>query len=816
MNSKGTEGWAAGEYGPFFQYKENQWKPFNNTGEAAIMAINSLRLNDDGIEGWSVGNSGRIFHYNESQWKLFQQAAKLPREDLESVWLNSSGTEGWAVGDKGEIIQLDGNQWKWHSFSKRLNRDSHYYSIWLNEEGTEGWAVGTSLVAGRWVSGIIYYDGDQWYEDLQVNNPRSNSLYSIQMNKDGTRGWGVGSSGTIVRYFSRNIDNATLEYDNEDELHHLKGKFILHSKHKLKGSVKEKKAVTVELINEEVNAAVSLETTLLKMTDTRYQFSFINSDKVLSGLRNRRCHLLIKMNYDHPSLPVEATYKTRSFYITGAPGWHKYIKISLLFMILNIVLALLATSSGWIRRLILHPVGSTVVGLIIWKYLVIDLLIHFVKPIRLGLFRDYRKEVKKAVYIETWESKIYIPPSIKLPGKPPAASTRDEVQYKKTLKQILQTHKKQLWLIVGQSGLGKTALLENWARYALELKKIPILIPLGSNLLPAEEAAAAMSQYGDIDVKADVAFDLLKAGDFLIMLDGFNEDMTPDITREFVRQVSKRNHVIMTSQYTPNWISIVKISSVTLEPFGAEQLTKLMPEEFSQKLLESDYLKDLAGLPQTAELLASYVKRHNTIPPLRLDVFRNLRTNLETKYSGELLNLEYMAWELFQKNEKPFEFTNALPEEFCDSAVIEGILTKTGRKYRFRHEIIHRFFVAMYLWSNDRQPIEKLHQQLGKGIGKESWNNTLEFLGEFYAEKAVENETFAGTYYQFLEETANFSIIIYAESLFPQLARLYTLDWLKKDLKFIFWSVQKMAPIAANAKGFVKEPENCRAAEGRE
>ena len=213
-------------------------------------------------------------------------------------------------------------------------------------------------------------------------------------------------------------------------------------------------------------------------------------------------------------------------------------------MVFNFALVILAIPVTWVRTVILHPVGSAVIGLIVGKYLIIDFLTRFVYPIKMAMFKDYRKNLKTAPALKEWGKRLYIPPHIQIPEQASSIHEQDEDEWKKVFETILTKPKKRLWLVLGKSGLGKTALMEKWTDYALTLKKTPVLVPLGSDLSTQEEVAASMAQYGDIDVKPEVAFGLLKGGGFVILLDGFNEDHNPGKTREFVRQVSKRNHVV--------------------------------------------------------------------------------------------------------------------------------------------------------------------------------------------------------------------------------------------------------------------------------
>jgi len=259
--------------------------------------------------------------------------------------------------------------------------------------------------------------------------------------------------------------------------------------------------------------------------------------------------------------------------------------------------------------------------------------------------------------------------------------------------------------------------------------------------------------------------------------------------------LAKRNHVIMSSQSDPKWDKFLETSNIALKPFGREQLLKLMEDGWVDELLGADYLSDLAELPHTAQLLADYIKENNRLPHLRLDIYRTLRKNLEN--DSQILNLEAKAWNLFKENRKVFTPDNSVPAPFCELAMENGILTKAGDGYQFRHELIHRFFVVCYLQRQNRKPLEEWYEEVHGGLGRGYWSDTLELWSELYAERASVDHQAKESYYQFLKAAANFSSQIFAERLYPQVQRLYRTGALGKDAQFIEWAADLMAPGAA-------------------
>jgi len=463
--------------------------------------------------------------------------------------------------------------------------------------------------------------------------------------------------------------------------------------------------------------------------------------------------------------------------------------------VFNFLLILLVIPFPWARRVIFHPVGIVALRLVVGKYLVTDFLFRFVQPVRMALFQNYRQNFARAPLLKWWETHLYIPQHLELPGFKLESNEEEKEEWKTVFDALLSQPTGRLWLLLGKSGLGKTALLEKWVYQSLKQRETPIFIPLGGDLSPSDEARAVMEQYGDINVKADTALDFLKAGRFIILLDGFNEDRKPAVTREFARQLVKRNHVIMSSQIDPKWEKFLETSNIVLKPFGREQLLKLMERHWVDELLAADYLSDLTELPHTAQLLANYIKENNRLPHLRLDIYRTLRKNLEN--DTQILNLEETAWSLFKENRKIFTPDNSVPAPLCELAMKDGILTKAEDGYQFRHELIHRFFVVCYLERQNRRPLEEWYEDVHVGLGRGYWSDALELWSELYAEPASVNQHAKETYYQFLKEAANFSSQIFAERLYPQLQRLYRTGALEKDAQIIEWAASLMAPAAA-------------------
>ena len=707
---------------------------------------------------------------------------------LSAVWFDATGQQGWAVGGGGTLLQYVDGAWQQDTQGSAVTRN-HLYAVWFDATGQQGWAVG---VGGT----LLQYVDGAWQQDTQGSAVTRNHLTAVWFDATGQQGWAVGVGGTLLQYLTQPIGPVSLESEQPESQRKLDGQYKLTFSSRIAGEP------ILQLIGpQNLPRLTQAMSKVVKTNNMPPQFD-IEFSKLppdfLESLEGKECRLQIDVTYAHPSFPVQVIYQSEPFYMVADPWWWPWgIVVPLSVVFFNMGAVLLAIPWSWCRWFILHPVGSAALGLIVGKYVVTYPLLRLVRPIRLGLFREYRRQLRDSPAIREWQQRMYVPPSVHLPAAEQQPAGSDTEQWQHALTTILSQPTRRLWLVQGKSGLGKTALLEQWLRYALTLGKTPLLIALGSEVSAQEEARALVAQYGDVEVKPEVAFDLLTGGGFVILLDGFNEDRTPTQTREFVRQVAKRNHVIMTSQIDPHWDRILEIERIELEPFGPKQLKQLLTPTWVDQLLAAKHFADLAQLPYTAQLLAIFINTNQKLPELRLDIYRDLRKNLDA--DSQILNLEELAWTLFTQNAKSFTVETKIPEDLCSMAVRDGILTRVSEAYRFRHERIHRYFVACYLDRQDEQSLEKWHENIASGLGRDYWADVLELWGELYAERASTNHVAIPLYYDFLREVAAFRAQIFAERLYPQLERLYTTGTLEEDTAFLRWAASKLAPLAAAA-----------------
>jgi photosystem II stability/assembly factor-like uncharacterized protein len=205
------EGWAVGEGGLIFHYRDNQWQRVDSPTENNLESIDMVSVN----EGWAVGSKSTILHYRHATWTLVSETVSpvwmadiaWPDEDTgwgvgaDGVWRHINGTwqpidtpdefdgafdvdmvdpeEGWFAGSE---MLWHYNQGTWQSY-----RPGARAIDMINQQ--EGWAVGAN---GR----ILKYEHGQWQE---VASPTNASLQAVSMASQ-QEGWAVGDEGTMLHY----------------------------------------------------------------------------------------------------------------------------------------------------------------------------------------------------------------------------------------------------------------------------------------------------------------------------------------------------------------------------------------------------------------------------------------------------------------------------------------------------------------------------------------------------------------------------------------------------------------------------------------
>lgn len=820
LNDTGTQGWALGEGGVVLRYIQGAWEPNAKASAAKDQSLSALWLNNAGTKGWAAGKGPDgpvVLHYTQGGgWQKDPKANDVILRDrlhpLNAIWLNDAGTQGWAVTDGGgdEIVgsvvrytQREG----WHRDDQASGvTDKPLWALWMNSSGTQGWAAGAGGIVLR------YTKRDGWHRDPTASIATDHQIYALRLTSDGTQGWAVGESGVILRVIGTRIELPTMKPSGTADLSTLQGTFRLSFQRQIPTieSVKLLKPKSdINLLNdpdyyELRHSGVSNRSFDLTLNDKATQ---------LRAIHKGPHRLRIAADYGQTDAPFTVWFDA-PFTITP-PNPNREIKLwsSVAvpsFILLNVFFVGLATQFAWARRFVLDPLGANIIGLIVGKYLIINALIRFVPPIRRALFRDYRRDLLKAPALAEWRSqRKYVPPAITF-GAAELDEDSDWPKWRIAIDYMLRSPEKGVWLVVGQSGLGKTALLENWTNAVLDAGKTPLLIRLNSNLSASAEATALMNQYGGIPYLSsktgdvELADRLLGEGGFVILLDALNEDATPDSTARFVRRMLGRNLIVLTSQFKPvkpGWRN-VKFLPVTLEPFGPWQLGQLLPGGWLSDVLKADYLGNVIRLPETSKLLARYIEANHKLPPSLLAIYEDLCAPIIGK--SKMLNLEQVAWQCFCTNTDQFDPSDAVPaDEICDPAVESGLLTRRqeGKRaaYRFAHERVHRYLVARYLVRQDTKPLEEWDAKVATGLDRRRWADVLEFWGAMIAETPGGASKASQDYRRFLKSVAIFEHTIFAERLYPQYERLRDAGQIEADVLFERWAASQMAKAIASA-----------------
>lgn len=785
MNRSGTSGWVVGEHGTIWRFNRRMWYSPAEANMITSKTLYSICLSDDGLEAWAVGEDGVILHCQDSVWEYAALPGAVTDRNLLAVWCRDDGAKCWAIGRDGVIVHCDNGEWEVSVPPGRITSNDLNY-MWIAKSGI------TALIVGENGTLLRYMD-NAWSRVFGPGDLAEIDLVSVRLNEEGTAGWILGSygaataaHGAIFQY--RLLSDAAPILNVVDEID-FKGLWTITLG-------PEAEHLQLEIVDRE--RGVRLDRGLYDLypaSDDSLTWNVVFNNvpsRLEDDLRGKSWYSILTVDYAvHP--PIRRTYVSDEFEVVPSPKWHTRLYWAILaVVVLNGLLMMAAIRFSWARRLVLHPLGSKLLGLMIGRYVFVNFLIRFVRPVRLALFREYRRGLRKAPELQKWLRQVYIPPKLVFSSSGRLVSERWIAEYTGFFRELLKQPHRRIYWIKGASGLGKTALTEKWLGLSLDMKQTPFLIHLGDGNRPEETASSLMEQYGDICVTADEAADMLASGGFVVLIDGFNETQSYEGIWEFIRQVSRRNLVVVNGQVRGHQ-SFLGIDDIELHPFGEEQLKQLIKGYWANLLLKTKHLADLVQLPYTAKLIASYVTKYDRLPSLRLDVYRDLVASLDGDY---LMNLEKEAWRLFKKNQRVLEASGSVPVEFCDASVRSGVLTKSGKNYLFRHDKTHRFFVARYLDRQERQTLEYWNRQVDEGLGKRYWIDVLELWGELFAERARAGKGACDRYHGFQRDVANFDISVFASRLYPQIQRLYNAGLLQKNLEFIEWAANRLTGLA--------------------
>jgi hypothetical protein len=671
LAADGATGWAVGEGGEVVSYANHAWTADRKASALTRAMLRSVCVSADGLRGWAVGEGGAVLALEGSSWNVRSNLiAASGGARFGRVWCSSDGRTALAQVDSSRSRVFSLPTGVWQRFVG-AGQGGGFRSLWIGPEGTiweptmeamlrwapsasaalqepidpkplfidsltltsdlhRGWAAGESLFVRR---------GGGWLRDEQFGSLTKSFIRSISIAKQENDGWAVGVHGAVLRYRPIPVGSIRMTPSVSAALDRFQGSFDLSFPAPL-GELP-----TFALYTEDKpDAPQSLSSTEYQLErldpSTSFRLTFQPQAAVRAGqLKGERCALEVRAHYYHPSLPLDVTYRSDAFYLAGMSWERRAIYAGLGVVALNFMLLLGAMRFAALRKVVLNPAAANVAGLVVAKYLVTDQVIRHVRMVRLALFRDYRRRLSDSVALR-WQDRLYVAPQVEVAGCVQAGAVRwaAEPAWRQVFRVILGQPRRRLWLVEGPSGLGKTALLEQWLAMALEIGATPLLISLRGSSPAIHEAAVLLSQHGDVKISDELALSLVESGGFVLLLDGLNEDGSPEATRDFVRIVSRNNLVVLTSQFDPRWEASITTCRISLKPFGREQLVQLLDPSWADRILASATLSsEVARLPVTAKLLAQCIRKQGILPRARLDIYRGLLAGLE---GGQLLNLE--------------------------------------------------------------------------------------------------------------------------------------------------------------------------------
>jgi hypothetical protein len=640
------------------------------------------------------------------------------------------------------------------------------------------------------------------------------------LDAEGRRGWAVGASGVVLSLTQAEAGNVVIDADAVN--------FAGVARIQFEGSVPLK--VRLSILDHDGATLVPDDphffTIRQRAGESRqYEVHFESKAReTAAGHAGQPFQLRVAADFGDAYAPTEVVFVSNQ-YVKGSYWLLPYIYGVGALLLINVTLVAAAVLSNSARRMALDPTIRTLVGVGIFRYLLTEPLLVYVPAVRKALFRDYRQHLRGHPQLARWDENEYIMPMIssRLLGLAPPQADLDrnkrnrematgegaaleagaECPIGRVLDAMLAESNARglVFLIEGQSGLGKSAFLQQVARAALLRGMTPLLLPLGSESAPDQEVATLMSEYGDMNVSASMAMDIVDGGGFIILMDALNEDRHPQETLRFIRKARKRNLLLLSSQVSPSFPQTIPIEYLNLAPFGRAQLERVLPAGWLDRVLEASYLAPIAGLPITALLLGAYISRHSCLPASDFAIYSSLSDGLN---ENEVLNLEQVAWALFTENGQQLKSDDRLTEEFCEYAVRKNVLTRrsVGKDvvYRFLHERVHRFFVARYLRRQDERALSKWHEKLVPGLGKMYWADVIEFLAATYALSEQTIGVRTHEYVSFLQEAAEFAPRAFSDRLYVQYQRYRDAGVVSPDPNFQDWAASFLSELVSGKR----------------
>ena len=827
LKEDGSKGWAVGSDGVVLTYESGRWSLHPGSEAVTDKSLNAVSFSDDAKLGWAVGDDGIVLRHEEGNWLIDKSGLEIATS-LYTIWTKSRGlhTRMLAAGESGTILEYNERTRTKSWVQEEIGTQRTILSLWLDDEETGGWAVGAARVVPRFsLADLLWgrspdlrvvgsaegptfrFSGAQWLD----SGPSSNhgDSHAMWIAGSGSSGWAVGADGMILQLSSSLLSDLHIFAENDADISRLSGRLRLVFPVDVRRP--DLKVFPNDSSEISCNRAGLLSSGAYDVTkkpgDSRqYTLQFVDHGMLFT----RGFYKLLFCTTTVGGFPISVSFgfDKRLHKLIGLLDVVRTIALIFVsIMGLNLILLIVATRVRAVRSIFFHRYGSIVLSLVLGRYILTDPLLTFVDPLRYGLMRDYKKTIANQPSIfGDWESRRYITPLVELSGSDVIDDTstaedggEGQTSSEQVLDTIISSGPNKIWTIIGSSGLGKTALLENWVPKAAERGYIPFLIRLGESHSIPVEITLLLTQHGDIPWSADSRVDvrrtksLIDRGRFILLIDGLNEDLSPEKTQAFIRGVQRRNIVVVTSQFAPNWKN-VSLAPIRLHRFGRQQLESIIPAKMVESILKEEHLKSIIDLPQSAQLLADYIAKWQKLPGSASDVYEFLIPHLESRERG---NVERQAWELFLSGERQFLPSNAMPEsDVCSMAVRSGLLTRrregAATVFRFVHDRVHSYLVACYLLSTRTDAVTSWIEE-SRSRDRRVWDDVLEHCAGLIADKKHQYLYESGHYIGFLKDVADVYIDVFRERLYRQYLRLVASKRFDRDIEFESWSAEKLA-----------------------
>ena len=760
-----ASGFAAGGYNQLFfqlQTKDGNWALNKEvTKLLGRDSINAIWISPSGDEAWAVGSRGVILRFEKGTWKIRRRRFDASVSQLLDLWVSTDGTKGWAVGMDGTVMELRDGQWFKNDSASQLT-DHRLESVAMSDDGRVGWIVGRKTT-------VLRYSNNKW---RRVNCPIEECVFTkVVCAKNGESGLLFGENGELIRFELKEKDAVNLRM-SEFSKDHLKGLLRFSGSHQIRNIRMESGTLEIDLAS---NCEIG------RGTNEDQEIS-LNGKTVAANFEHKTCTIKVEVERLDSQFPFVEEYISTPFTIKGWSTWRWAAFLSFLSYSLSAALCLVvtvsATKSKRMRSFVLHPSRSLWGGLFVNKYLIVDVLIRHFRWLRLGLFSEFRKKSLDHPELKKWKTEQYIPPNLTV-GKRIIPFGPDFIDAIPPPGSAM--------IVLGPSGIGKSALVENIAITCMAKVKTVFILRFGRCENITKELVSQVRLYLDPNVSEQMAIDIVAAGGFMLLIDGLNEDTSPQETRDFIIKVIQNNQIVATSQGAIEW-GIVPLREAQLEGFESKHLARLFDQTTLEEINTNQSMKRWVSLPVMALNLRIYLNKNERLPECKAQLLDHQLDSISEENSLDLkLALFRESWNLLKSPTESFLPGAPMPEDRCEKIVKAGFLTVVTEKssgnnlkgYRFRHAHFHAFCVARWIERNDLLQSEDF-EGIFQSRPEYPWTEIFEYLGELIAYGLASNSGQESTDTEY--ETLLFGIADLAPTEFKKVWNTQTKDFLESKL----------------------------------